>query len=97
MAEVKDKINNLKAKINREKIKQEAKNFRREIKKAFSTAIIAALGFLTALEWREVLMEYIEKVERFSPIQEKIFTAILVTLFSTIIIFLIVKLVPSDK
>jgi len=86
-----------KAKTQAQRAKEKAKKFNLELRKAFSTAIIAAFGFLTALAWRDVLTEWLDKIEAINPLHGKIITALIVTFLSALIILLMVEIIPSDK
>jgi len=65
------------------------KEFEKELKRSISTAIIAAVGFILALAWRDVLTEYIETITSVSPIQGKLISALIITILAVIIILLV--------
>ncbi|MCF7910686.1 DUF5654 family protein [Candidatus Pacearchaeota archaeon] len=73
-------------------IRESAKKFNTEIKKATNTAIIAAFGFIVALAWRDVITEYVENFVKLSPISGKIISALIITLISVIGILIVTKL-----
>jgi len=74
-------------------VKEKISRFNKEFKKAISTAIIAAFGFIIALAWRDVINEYlINKVNTLSPAQGLLISAILITVVSVIGIMIISKL-----
>ncbi len=67
------------------------KKFKLELKKSLETAIIAAFGFLIALVWKDVIIEYVDTIISISPIKGKIITALIVTIISVIGIFFTTK------
>ncbi len=71
------------------KIKKSAKKFNEELRKNLHTAIIAAFSFIMALTWRDVITEYVTELTTISPIQGKIISAIVVTIFAVIGIIII--------
>lgn len=84
-------------KLTRKEIaKKKIKSFRIEFKKALSTAIIAAFGFLMALVWRDVITEWVNKISETSPVQGKLISALIVTLISVLGIMIFTKIL-SDK
>lgn len=76
--------------------KKPIKKFRREFRKSFGIAIIAAFGLVTALSWKDVITEYLEKIISLSPIQGKLISALIITIISVIVIILITKLISSE-
>lgn len=74
------------------KAKQSAKEFTTELKKAISTAVMAAFGFLIALVWKDVITGYVESISKASPIQGQLFSALLVTIISVIGILITTKI-----
>ena len=79
------------------KSKEKLKNFQSEFNKAVSTAITAAFGFLIALTWRDVITEFVDKVSATSPVQGRLFSAIIVTIISVLGIILVAKLFSSKE
>ena len=68
------------------------------MKKALSTAILAAFAFLMALSWREYITDVVESILSYSPLQGKFVSALLVTAISVFGIVLVVRyLQPKDK
>lgn len=65
-------------------VKKKADHFNRESKKQFLVAVIAAFSFLMALSWREVILEYVNLLESFSPIQGQLMSAMIVTIISVL-------------
>ena len=51
----------------------------KELRKSTHTAIVAAFGFLMALVWRDLIVEYTDKILTISPVQGKLITALMVT------------------
>ena len=83
----------MKTKIHRrQKLKETAKEFNRELRKAVNTAIVAAFGFLIALAWRDVISEYITELTTLSPVQGKLFSAIIITLVGVLGILIVTKI-----
>ena len=68
------------------------KKFRKELRKAMHTAIVAAFGFLIALVWRDLIVEYVDDLTSISPIQGRLMTAIFVTILSVIGILIITRI-----
>jgi TRAP-type C4-dicarboxylate transport system permease small subunit len=81
--------------IFKRKAKKKIKEVRIELKKSAVTAIIAAFGFLIALSWRDVLIEWVTKFSEASPIKNKFISASIVTIISIIGILVVSKL--DDK
>ncbi len=79
------------------KAKESALKFKRELKKSIATALVAALGFLIALSWRDVITSWMEKISSFSPIKGNLVSAILVTIISVVGILIISKLSQDGK
>lgn len=79
-----------------QKTRKNAKKFKLEIKKAISTAIVAAFGFIIALSWKDVLLEYIDTLMKSSPIKGKLIGAIIITIISVAGIIIITKFL-SEK
>lgn len=81
----------------RERIKEKAKGFNKEVRKALSTALIAAFGFIIALVWRDVITGYVNSISETSPVQGQLFSAITVTLISVIGIIVITKYITINE
>lgn len=64
----------------KKKPKKKVKEIKYEFKKATSTAIVAALGLIIALAWRDVITDFVETLTRFSPIQGKLISALVITI-----------------
>jgi hypothetical protein len=73
------------------KAKKTIKRFKIELKKSMATAIIAALGFLIALSWRDVIIEWVAKFSESSPFRNKFIGASVITVISIIGILIISK------
>lgn len=68
---------------------KQVKRFNRELKKALSTAFLAAFGFLIALVWRDMIQAWVEKVSAVSPLEGQLVSAIVVTLVCVVGIFIV--------
>lgn len=79
------------------KIKEKAKKFNRELKKALYTAFLAAFGFLIALVWRDMIQSWVNKISATSPIQGQIISAVIVTFVCVIGILIVTKLFKGDE
>ncbi len=86
-----------KVQILKEKAKNSTIRLKNEFRNAISTALIAAFGFIIALEWREVIQEMILKVTVVSPIQSKLISALIVTFISVIGIILVTSLIHKKE
>ena len=64
------------------KAKNSALRFKKDINKALLTALVAAFGFLIALSWKEVITEYVAQLTSFSPIQGRLIEAVIVTIIA---------------
>lgn len=73
------------------KVKESAKHFSSDVRKSISTAIIAAFGLLTALAWKDVISEFVNKIVGSSPVQGLLINAIIITIISVIAIMIITK------
>lgn len=73
------------------KAKKTIKIFGIELKKSLVTATIAALGFLIALSWRDVITEWLGRFSEASPLKNSFISAILVTIIAVIGIVIISK------
>lgn len=74
------------------KAKESAKKFKAETKKAISTAIVAAFGFIIALVWKEVITEYMATITAISPVGGKLIEALVITVVAVLGILIITKL-----
>jgi hypothetical protein len=73
------------------KARKTIKKFRIQLKKSMVTAIIAALGFLIALSWRDVAVELVAKFFDISPFRNKFIIASAITVVSIIGILVVSK------
>jgi hypothetical protein len=78
-------------KIQKTKAKKTIKKFRIQLKRSMVTAIIAAFGFLIALSWRDVVIEWATKFSESSPIRNKFISASIITIISIAGILVISK------
>ena len=74
------------------KTKQSAAKLKKELKKSILVAITAALGFLIALSWKELISELVRNISKTNPLQGKFVETITITLLSVLGILLITKL-----
>ncbi len=79
------------------KTKKSVNKFKYEIKKSLNTAIVAAFGFLIALVWRDVIIEYVDVISNMSPVKGKFISAIIITIISVLGILIITKLFSAEK
>ncbi len=79
------------------KAKAAARKFKFELKKAVSTGIVAAFGFLIALSWRDVITGYVSKIEDINPLNGKIISAVIITIISVIGILVVTKLLSAKE
>jgi hypothetical protein len=84
------------AQLLRAKARNSASKFKIETKKALSTALIAAFGFVIALEWRELIQELLIKLTSTSPIQGKLISAIIITTIAVIGIIITTKFLSQE-
>ncbi len=81
----------------REKVAAKANRVKKETKKQLLTALVAAFGFLMALEWREVISGYVGLIESFSPIQGNLVSAIIVTIVAVLGILIVNKTLSEPE
>jgi len=79
------------------KVIESAKKFNSELKKSITSAVVAALGLITAFAWKDVIEEYLTKITGFSPIQGKIVGALIITIVSVLVIMLVTKTVQEQE
>ncbi|MBU0894741.1 MAG: hypothetical protein KKF48_00570 [Nanoarchaeota archaeon] len=79
------------------KAKVSTQNFKREMKKAMNTAIVAAFGFVIALVWKDVITEWVSTITGASPVHGKIIEAILVTIIAVIGIIIVTRIFSEKK
>ena len=72
-------------------LRKKTKKLKQELKKSTHTAIIAAFGFLIALVWRDLISEYMTTLTQISPIQGKLFSALVITIIAVLGILLTTK------
>jgi len=72
-------------------IEKHITTYKDEIKKALLTAIVAAFGFLMALEWREVIKSYVESLLELTSLQGNLISASIITLLSVFGILIFTK------
>jgi len=74
------------------KARAKAQTFKKEMKKAMNTAIIAAFGFVIALVWKDVITEWVATIIKSSPLGGKLIEALIVTLIAVIGIIIVTKI-----
>ena len=79
------------------KTKERAKKFNKEFIKAFSTAILAAFGFLIAFVWRDAIKTWVDKLFVNSPVQGQLISALIATIICVLGIILITKLFVKEE
>lgn len=78
-------------------VKKTVNKFKNEFKKSASTAIVAAFGFLIALSWKELIIEYVDKISAASPLQGKLFSTLIITALSVVGIMFISRVMTADE
>ncbi|HLD98006.1 MAG TPA: DUF5654 family protein [Candidatus Nanoarchaeia archaeon] len=86
----------LSAQLAAQKARSSISEFRIEIRKSVSTAIVAAFSFLIALVWKDLITLYVGKITGSSPIQGQLVSTILITLICVLGIYITTKIL-SDK
>jgi len=79
-----------------ETLKQKTTEFKNELKKSILSAVVAAFGFLIALSWRDVIIEYVDKISSLSPVQGKLISAVIITVICVLGILIMTKFL-SEK
>ena len=79
------------------KAKSGVKKFHSEFNKAVNTAIMAAFGFLIALVWKDVITEFVNKISAKSPVQGKLFSALIVTIICVLGIMILTKIFSEKE
>lgn len=92
-----EEIKKSRSQIARDKAKVGVKKFKSEFRKAVNTAIMAAFGFLIALVWKDVITEFVDKISEQSPVQGKLFSALIVTIICVLGIMLLTKVFAEKK
>jgi hypothetical protein len=87
--ELKKDKKKLDLKIAKEKAKVSVNKFNEELKRSLLTAIVAAFAFILALSWRELIIEYINKLVSLSHTQNKLIEVGIITLISVIGIIIV--------
>ena len=81
----------------KEKTKVKAKHLKKELRKAMSTALIAAFGFLMALVWRDVIQSGVDKISSTSPVQGQLVSATIVTIICVVGILIVTKYLKEKE
>jgi len=72
-------------------LQQKTNQFKRELKKSVLSAVVAAFGFLIALSWRDVIIEYVDKISSLSPVQGKLISAVIITIICVLGILIMTR------
>ena len=83
--------------IVRESTKTYTRKIKSDTKKAISTALIAAFGFVIALAWKDVIIEYVDTLTASSPLQGKLIGALIVTFIAVIGILIVTRFLSEKK
>ena len=78
-------------------IKDKAKKLNNKLKESLNTAIVAAFGFLIALVWKDVITEYVNTLVSYSPVQGKLFSALIITIIGVIGILIMTSLLSKKE
>lgn len=78
-------------------IKRIFPEFREELEKSVSIAIIAAFSFLIALSWRDLITTSMKKLFSYSIFQGQLASTAIITLVSVLGIFLTTKFFSKHK
>lgn len=81
----------------KEKIRQESKDVKKEVKKQLLTYIVASLGLVAGLAWNEAikgLIEYIFPLSQ-NTVQAKFLYAILMTLLIVVVSYYLARLMKG--
>jgi len=78
-------------KSSREKAKEKAARFHKEVKKSILTAIVAAFSFLIALAWKELITEWVGLLTAISPISGKVIEVFVITVICVAGILLVTR------
>lgn len=84
-------------KLIRKKAKEHTHKFATEFKKTLNTAMVAALGLVLALVWKDVITEYVDQIAKESPLQGKIISAAIVTAICVCGILLLARLTQVEE
>ena len=77
---------------------EKVKAFEKELKSSVGTAITAAFGFLLALTWRDLIVEFVEKISGEIAFGGQVISTLIVTVICVLGIMISAKLlVPKDS
>ncbi|OYT36658.1 hypothetical protein B6U91_00650 [Candidatus Pacearchaeota archaeon ex4484_71] len=79
------------------KLRESARHLNIEVRKAVAAAIMAAFGFLIALVWRDVIMEWVETISAQSPVSGKLISALVVTFICVVGILLVTRFIAVKE
>ncbi len=77
-------------------IKESAKKFNRKLKESLNTALVAAFSFLIALTWRDVIVESLTRITSISPLEGKLFSALIITVAGVVGILIVTSLFHEE-
>jgi len=78
--------------------KTRATKFQHETRKAVTTAIVAAFGFLMALAWRDVISYWVNRGVEATTIESNLAVAVIITIIGVVGIGLTTKIIAvKDK
>ncbi len=78
-------------------VKEQLSKFQKEIKKAISTAIMAAFGLIIALAWKDVITEYVNKLTALTSANSALLIALIVTLICVLGIIIVQKILAPKE
>ena len=78
-------------------IEKHTNDYKEEVKKAVLTAIVAAFSFLMALEWREVIKNYVNSLLELTSIQGDVASASIITLLGVLGILIFTKVLGAKE
>ncbi|PIN94368.1 hypothetical protein COU53_03920 [Candidatus Pacearchaeota archaeon CG10_big_fil_rev_8_21_14_0_10_30_48] len=81
----------------RQKAKSSVKEFKKELKSAVLTAIVAAFGFLLALSWRELISQWVDQISSRSPVKNSLVEVAIITFISVIGILIVTYFFSERK
>ncbi len=86
-----------KIRLAKERAKERAKKFNRELKKTMNTAIVAAFGFLIALAWRDLIQKGVEEISSKSPLNNQLISTLIITVVCVFGILLVTKIFSEKE
>ena len=71
--------------------------FKMEFNNSVNTAIVAAFGFLIALSWRDFIIEWVNLISAYSPLQGQLISTVIITVISVVGIIITTKVFSPKK